>query len=72
MKPLYKHLLISIFVGGVVFSLFFAAMDHRDEQPFDVWKFIFRALIFGILTGVSNWWLSEYERKQAEKKKRLP
>ena len=69
MKPLYKHLLINIFVAGVIFALFGAALDHSEQQPFDVWKFIFRSLTFGIVMGIINWWTSDYERKQAEKKR---
>ena len=69
MNPLYKHLLLSVFIAGILFALFGVALDYREGQPIDIGKFIFRTLVFGIGMGLINWWTSEYARKQAEKKR---
>lgn len=48
MKPTFKSYLISFLVFGVIMALFRWAEDNVAGNPFDLGKFAYRVVIYGI------------------------
>ncbi len=59
-----KIIIKSSLLSGIVFSGLMAGFDYSDGQDFRIWRFIFNALFFGILTGPMKFYNL---KKQAKK-----
>lgn len=48
MKTQTKSIIIGGLLGGIVYALGMAGFDLTDRENFNLWKFIFNFLFFGI------------------------
>ncbi|HZV69502.1 MAG TPA: hypothetical protein VFG10_08160 [Saprospiraceae bacterium] len=48
MHPSLKSFLFSLFFAGLLFATAMLAFDLYDGKSFDLWKFLFRFVLFGL------------------------
>ncbi len=65
MKPITRLTIISFLVSGLTFAALSAGMDYYDGMEFQIWRFIFRASVFGLFMAL----LFRYNFKKNEASK---
>jgi hypothetical protein len=63
MKNNIKQIIKSSLLGGLIFASIMALDNYYGGQEFEIWKFLKNILIFGIVTGLLNY----YNQKQLKK-----
>ena len=53
MKPLFKFYLKAFLLTGIPFGLIMTAFDYLDGGGFNLWKFLFHALFFGLAMSLT-------------------
>jgi len=66
MKAQTKSIIIGGLFSGIVYALLMAGFDLTDRENFNLWKFIFNFLFFGISMAL----MTRYSIKKSENQKK--
>lgn len=68
MNPYLKHFLKEFLINGIGFAALMALMDYLTED-FDLKKYIFQAVFFGIFYGLYELYI--FKKKQIKKQNKI-
>jgi hypothetical protein len=66
MKAQTKSMIIGGLFGGIVYALGMAGFDLTDRENFNLWKFIFNFLFFGVSMAL----ITRYSIRQSKNRKK--
>ena len=66
MKAQTKSIIIGGLLGGIVYALVMAGFDLINRENFNLWKFIFNFIFFGISMTL----MTRYSIKKSENQKK--